>query len=350
VLSEFAGAAACLSGARLVNPHNPTRMAEVLADALAHEPSRESFEHMVDFVYTNTSTVWAERFLDRLENMYEELHSGVQRFDVGALGRAALERGGRRPLVMLDYDGTLQPHATVPAEAVPSGRVLDLLALLAKYADVYVVSGRSADVLDQWLGALPIGLACEHGLNLRRPGAPWPDRPAVDRTVLEDVVRPLLRDFVESTPGSKIEDKDASMAWHYRAADPKFGVWRAKELYVLLEERLRSLEFTVLTGSRVVEVRHREMSKSRIAEKLLEQYPNAGLVFSAGNDRTDEEMFEALLRSGHPRVLTCHVGSRNTIGQYFVETPHKLLGQLEKLVQIWREEGDATRERGPRLM
>ncbi len=338
VLSEFAGAAACLSGARLVNPHNAMGVAEVLADAVQNPPSREAFEHMVDFVYTNTSSVWAERFLARLESMYEELHTGVQRLDLSGLERGAIVRGDLRPLVMLDYDGTLQPHAMVPAEAAPAKRVLDLLAQLAELATVYVVSGRSADVLDDWLGGLPIGLVCEHGLNIKDPGGQWPGRTPVDRTVLEEVVRPVLRDFVERTPGSKIEDKHASLAWHYRAADPKFGAWRAKELLALLEERLRGEEFSVLLGSRVVEVRHREVSKGRVAERLLEKHDRAALVVCAGNDRTDEEMFDALIRSGHERVLICHVGGRNTIAQYFVETPDELLTQLEGLVGVWRDE------------
>jgi trehalose 6-phosphate synthase/phosphatase len=338
VLSEFAGAAACLSGARLVNPHNPVHMAEVLADALATGPSAAAFEHMVDFVHMNTSSVWAQRFLARLENLYEEMHTGVQRLDIAKLERGAVSRGGKRPLVLLDYDGTLQPHATVPSDASPSQRVLDLLTLLGELATVYVVSGRPAGVLDDWLGALPIGLVCEHGLNSKRPGAPWPEQPPIDRGVLEEVVRPVLRDFVERTPGSKIETKHASLAWHYRAADPKFGAWRAKELYALLDERLRGEEFSVLAGSRVVEVRHRDVSKGRAAERLLASHREANFVVCAGNDRTDEEMFEALVRSGTERVLICHVGGRNTIAQYFVETPVELLGQLELLQRIWREE------------
>jgi trehalose 6-phosphate synthase/phosphatase len=337
VLSEFTGAATCLSGAQLVNPHNPARVAEVLAEVLNEpEPNGERFRHMLDFVYTNTSAIWAERFLSRLESMYEELRSGVQRLDFDSMDPSLLELRGGRPLLMLDYDGTLQPHAAVPADAKPSPRVVDLLAVLARFARVFVISGRSADVLDQWLGSLPIGLACEHGLNLKEPGAEWPEREPIDRTVLEDVVRPVLRDFVERTPGSKIEDKAASIAWHYRTADPKFGFWRAKELYALLEERLRGSEFSVLSGSRVVEVRHRQMSKAHIADQLLQRYQAADPVICVGNDRTDEEMFDAVLRSGRDRVVTCHVGGRHTIGQYYVETPAQLLNQLERLVAIWR--------------
>lgn len=338
VLSEFAGAAACLSGARLVNPHNPEHVAEVLAAALDAVPDRTAFEHMTEFVYTNTSAAWAERFLRRLEARYEELHAGVQRLDVAKLDARSTDTRGHRPLVLLDYDGTLQPHASVPSAAAPTRRVRDTLAALAELATVYVVSGRPADVLDAWLGDLPIGLVCEHGLNVRPPGGRWPEVPHIDRDVLESVVRPVLRDFVDRTPGSKIEDKRASLAWHYRAADPKLGAWRAHELLALLEERLRGEEFSVLVGSRVVEIRHREISKGRVAARLLDGVAREALVVCAGNDRTDEEMFDAVLRSGHERVIVCHVEGRNTIAPYFVETPAELLDQLGVLIDRWRAE------------
>ncbi|RMG20764.1 MAG: bifunctional alpha,alpha-trehalose-phosphate synthase (UDP-forming)/trehalose-phosphatase [Deltaproteobacteria bacterium] len=342
VLSEFAGAAACLAGARLVNPHNPERVAEVLAEVLSAPPSPSSFEHMVDFVESNTASRWAERFLDRLEEVYQRWHEKIQRLEIDALDPADLSCRPYPPLVLLDYDGTLRPHTTVPAEAAPTPRVRTLLTELARYATVYVVSGRPASILDAWLGDLPIGLVCEHGLNVRAPGACWPPVRSVDRTVLEEIVRPIFVDFCERTPGSSIEDKKASIVWHYRAADPELGAWRAKELYALLEERLRGEDFFVLAGSRVIEVRHRDMSKGHVVAQLLDDLPEGTLVFCAGDDRTDEEMFEALLRSGHRPAIVCHVGGRNTVAPYYVESPEALLDALERLLARWKQEAGAA--------
>ena len=146
MLSEFTGAATCLSGARLVNPYNPSQIADTLADALAAPaPSPEAFEHMREFVTTNTSAVWAHRFLERLEAAYHEFGGREQRLRVGDPELAALLGGARRPLLLFDYDGTLQPHARVPREAVPSPRLHELLDRLSKVATVYVLSGRSAE-------------------------------------------------------------------------------------------------------------------------------------------------------------------------------------------------------------
>ena len=335
ILSEFAGAASCLPGARLVNPHNPSRMAEVLADALTQPPSQVAFEQMVDFVYTNTSGVWAERFLARLENTYEELRLGVRKFDLGQEGiRAGFERA-RQPLLLLDYDGTIAPHAPVPEDAKPTEHARGLLRKVAELGVAYVVSGRPAAVLDAWLGDLGLGFVCEHGLNIKEPGGEWPDLEPIDRTVLDEVVRPVLLDFVERTPGSKLEKKAASLAWHYRAADPKFGAWRAKELHALLDERLTGQPFSVLVGSKVIEVRHNDMTKGRAATELLARHPECDLVFAAGNDHTDEEMFDAVLRSGHSNVVTCRVGSRNTRGQFFVESSEEFLRNLARIIDFW---------------
>jgi hypothetical protein len=84
------------------------------------------------------------------------------------------------------------------------------------------------------------------------------------------------------------------------------------------------------------------MTKSSAATRLLALHPDADLVICAGNDRTDEEMFEALLRAGRPRAVICRVGSRSTLGQYFVETPGELFRQLEQLTRLWSRQAAAV--------
>ncbi|HEY7141398.1 MAG TPA: trehalose-phosphatase [Methylomirabilota bacterium] len=46
------------------------------------------------------------------------------------------------------------------------------------------------------------------------------------------------RIFAARTPGSLVEEKTASLAWHYRATDPEYGASQANELRVHLTQIL----------------------------------------------------------------------------------------------------------------
>jgi trehalose 6-phosphate synthase/phosphatase len=210
-----------------------------------------------------------------------------------------------------------------------------LLAEAQRVARTYVISGRPAPVLDEWLGGLGVGLVCEHGLAVRHPGQGWPQPPEVDTRVLEEVVQPLFRDFCESTPGSRMEKKAASLAWHYRGSDPKLGTWRANELRNQLEGRLSGQPYSVLMGARVVEVRHVNMTKAAAVNAILAASGDRDLIVCAGNDRTDEDMFQAVAASRLPS-LAIYVGGVNTSAEYFVETPEELLDRLDEMVAVWR--------------
>ncbi len=335
ILSEFAGAASCLAGARLVNPHNMSLMADVLAETLQDSESAESdFQQMRDFVQSNTSEAWAERFLQRLEEVHESHRCGASRFDA-AVGAPFATRV-TSPLLILDYGGTLQPHVPQVSEAAPDEQLRDVLKRLASLASVYVISQRSAEVLDCWLGEIPLGLVCENGAAVKHPGGDWPEEPEIDSAILETLVKPMMADFVEHTPGSRLERRRASLTWHYRMADPRLGVLRAKELYAQLEDLVKGLPWTVLGSARSIEVRPASLTKTYVVERLLELYPAADFVFCAGNDRVDEGMFEVAMRSERPTVLTCYVGSKDTVGQYFVESPAELVDQLDALASLWQ--------------
>ncbi len=344
ILSEFTGAAQCLSGAVLVNPYNTSEVAQALAAALREGPS-DGFAHMRDFVTTNTSVAWAERFLERLESTRREFGGNVRRLRANDRDLVRRCAAARHPLLLLDWDGTLHPHMRTPELAAPSREERALLAEAARLARTYVVSGRSAEVLDAWLGYLPIGMACEHGLSIKHPGGSWSEPPRIDQRVLDEVVLPLFNDFCLRTPGSRIERKAASLAWHHRGSDPRLGAWRAKELSAQLGHRLQGQPYGVLLGSRVVEVRHAAVTKGAAAAHILAANPDTDLVLCAGNDRTDEDMFAELVASQVPSIRI-YVGGSNTSAEYFVETPDELIHELDALLPVWRNHGAADLHRG----
>lgn len=344
ILSEFAGAAHFLAGARLVNPYNTEQVAQELAVAIesaARAPAASadariaSLSSMLDFVDNNTSMRWANRFLDRLEATGSGARTTFQRLETKSEPLASKIRGAERPLMLLDYDGTLRAFVNDPAMASPDPRILSTLGRLASLATVYVISGRSAAVLDEWLGQLPIGLVCEHGLGIKPVGKGWEQREQPSIDALRRVLDPLFLDFAARTPGSRVEYKRGGMAWHYRAADPEFGAFQAGELLGHLDEALKRRPFNVLKGNRVIEVRHELASKGRATAEILRRHPQSDLLFCAGDDRTDEEMMDAIPKAWTERSITCWVGSAHSRARFWVDSNHVLLDELENIAQVW---------------
>ena len=333
ILSEFAGAAHLLPGARLINPYNIAEAAKVLGEELENESKDSS--HMLEFVNDNTSMSWANRFLDRLEETATEVRPTAERLRV--LEHPELEhlRRAQHPLVLLDYDGTLRGYERKPQDAVPNERIRGVLRELAGCASVYVISGRPAHTLERWLGDLPIGLVCEHGFACREKDGKWVEQKGHAPGGLKRVEQ-LFQEFQRRTPGAMVEVKRSAIAWHYRSADPEFGTFQANELLSELEELLKRRPYNVLRGNRVIEVRHVNATKGRAAEELFQRHPRTDAVFCAGDDRTDEDMMEALRRLCGDIAVLCWVGGRNASAHFWTDSSDALLAELEALAQRWK--------------
>jgi trehalose 6-phosphate synthase/phosphatase len=211
-------------------------------------------------------------------------------------------RSAEHLVLLLDYDGTLVPFAPTPELAVPDEDLRALLRALAgrPHTMVHVVSGRTRETLESWLGDLPIGLYAEHGLWSHAPGTPdWtaPDLPAAG---WRPGVLAILQDFAARTPGSLVEEKTASLAWHYRATDPEYGASQANELRVHLTQILSNEPVQLLAGDHVIEVRPHGLEKGRVPREVAESAPSGALFVALGDDRTDEDLFAALPPTAWP--------------------------------------------------
>ena len=338
ILSEFCGAAHCMPGSRLVNPYNTSQVAAVLGDALENDgPQMESFAHMQKFVEENTSMAWAEEFLEKLDHCRGKTNREITQLKVKESPVYEKIKKARRPLVFLDYDGTLRSYVINPKDAVPDRRILNILERLSKVADVYVVSGRDGATLEEWLGHLDIGLVCEHGLAMKMPDQPWQGRKNISGAALTRLVKPLFKEYVQRTPGSTIEVKQAAIAWHSRASDPEYSAFQSKELVTRLGDLLKRRPYKVLRGNRVIEVRHEAVTKGSAVEELMAKHSDADFLFCAGDDRTDEDMMAAIPDAWRSRTVTCWVGSPNNHADYWRASNTGLLGELESMAAIWEK-------------
>jgi trehalose 6-phosphate synthase/phosphatase len=309
VLSEFAGAAAELAEAVLVNPFDVEGSAEAYHRALSM-PADERKRRMGALrrrVLSHDLERWWHGFLAALSSIDVGRANPVAITPAEMVAAIADEaREAPQRVLLLDYDGTLVPYAQVPSAATPDPELLELLQALAEApgTDVHVVSGRDAPSLEAWLGEVPITLHAEHGFATRAPDfKTWLYRPLPPDTWRAPVLE-ILEDFRRRTPGSLVELKRAGMAWHYRMADAEFGPLQAKELHLHLTEILSNLPVEILPGSYVLEVRPYGLDKGSIVTGLVRDALDRTAFLAMGDDSTDEQMFAALPRSG----VAIHVG------------------------------------------
>jgi trehalose 6-phosphate synthase/phosphatase len=322
VLSEFAGAASELAEAIAVNPFDIESTAQAIHRALTLPPEerRTRMRALRARVFAHDVDRWVDTFLGALR----DASSGQDGARLTPTSPSELEalaqqiRAAPRCVLLLDYDGTLVPFAATPEAASPDEALLELLDALTGTPgmEVHIVSGRGRGLIEDWFDALPLGLHLEHGLWSRLVGSSeWIGGPPRDVS-WRDAVLEILWDFTSRSPGSLIEKKSASLAWHYRGADPEFGALQAKELRLHLSERLSNVPVEIIPGEKVVEVRPHGVNKGRVIDRLLTADTSECLVVALGDDRTDEDLFAALPEDG----VSIHVGPSASRARFRIET------------------------------
>jgi trehalose 6-phosphate synthase/phosphatase len=239
--------------------------------------------------------VWARRFLDDLAAAAGGELTGAE---VGSMQQLASQlsdgvRAGRTLALFLDYDGTLRGFEMHPEDALPDPGLCPLLERLAAVpgVSVAIVSGRPRGFLQEHFGGIGATLVSEHGYRWLRPGQPrWHvGHPRVETSWMAQV-RPHLEQWRDATPGTHIEEKRTALVWHYRRADPEFGLWQARALLEDLTDITASLPVSVHHGKKIVEVASQFVSKGDAVTQLIDDIrPDSVLV--AGDDQTDETMF-----------------------------------------------------------
>ncbi|MBI4578878.1 MAG: trehalose-phosphatase, partial [Planctomycetes bacterium] len=332
VLSEFAGAAAELGEAIRINPYDLDQFADAFKRAIDMSPEerRSRMQALRQRVLKHNVHEWCRSFLKALV----ATGCGQQPRRPTLLWGDALERvladlrSAPELHVLLDYDGTLVPFASRPELAAPDPQLYTLLEAISRRPNTaaYLLSGRRRDDLERWFSGLPMGLVAEHGYWVRRPGDDWTPLSDLD-TSWKGQVRQIMANFTERTPGSFVETKTPSLAWHYRNADVDFSLFQEHELRAHLVETLANLPVQVLQGDKVLEVRLQGVDKGTAVSRILgERFE--GRILALGDDCTDEDMFAALPSTAY----SIHVGYRTTRASYRLPSWREARALLERLL------------------
>ncbi|MGI9602145.1 MAG: trehalose-phosphatase [Acidimicrobiales bacterium] len=204
----------------------------------------------------------------------------------------ALRALARTPvlLVACDYDGTLAPIVDNPDEAFPHRESIAALRALAAFPDTHVavVSGRSLRDLAA-LSRLPaeIHLVGSHGSEFDAGFLKELDPTQLE---LRQVITQELETIAAGAPGCHVEKKPASVALHYRLADPAVA---DSVIEAILSGPGSRAGVQVKNGKKVVELAVIETNKG-VALETLRRQVGAEAVLFVGDDVTDEDAFERL--------------------------------------------------------
>ncbi|XP_057448452.1 probable alpha,alpha-trehalose-phosphate synthase [UDP-forming] 9 [Lotus japonicus] len=363
VVSEFIGCSPSLSGAIRVNPWDIDAVADALYSAITMSDSEKQLRHEKHYRYVSSHDMayWARSFVQDLERACKDhytkrcwgmglglgfrvvsLSHGFRKLSVDHIV-SAYKRTSRRA-IFLDYDGTVVPQSSL--NKIPSPEVISVLNDLCNDTKntVFIVSGRGRDSLSDWFSSCKmIGLAAEHGYFLRwSKNSEWEASHLSADLEWKRIVEPVMQLYTEATDGSNIEIKESALVWHHQDADPDFGCCQAKELLNHLESVLANEPAVVTRGQHIVEVKPQGISKGLVAENILSTMVDNGnppdFVMCIGDDISDEDMFESILRTVSspslpvaPEIFACTVGQKPSKAKYYLDDPSDVMKLLQSL-------------------
>jgi len=334
ILSEMAGAAAELSEAILINPTDKAEIAAAIAKALDAPPAarRAVLERMQRRLQTYDVFAWAKDFFDNMDRVKEEQHVLKVRLINRSIENQIVQeyQKAARRIIFLDYDGTLVPFSKYPETAVPDERVLEQLKRLAADSrnSLVIVSGRRQEFMNRWFGDLPITLIAEHGALIRVFPAGWTSEVDGDPAWKQQIL-PSLQRYADRCTGAFIEEKNLSLVWHYRNADPGIALLRSQELRDELRELVsRDARLQVMEGHKVIEVKKSGYDKGTVALKLLGS-ATYDFVLAIGDDKTDEDLFRVL----PTQALTVKIGITASLAKYNLKDQQQVARLMNHLLE-----------------
>lgn len=331
ILSETAGAASELGEALFVNPTDRQEIAEAISTALVMtvEEQMERNETMQKRLQEYDIIKWAEDFLSQLNlQKSKQQNLKIKQLSLHVVDELTIKfTAAKSRLILLDYDGTLTPLASLPHLAVPSDELLLFLNALASDPknEIVIISGRPMHSLDKWFGNIPLNLVAEHGAFYKRKHTDWLQSLPVSSGWKPSVLQ-IMNQFTERCQGTFLEEKELSLAWHYRNAEKELGFLRSRELINALLEQSSHLNFQIIEGHKVIETRARGIDKGLAAKAWIRQ-KTYEFILAIGDDKTDEDLFRAIPATQY----TIRVGLTQSLAKYNLKRQKDVLILLKKL-------------------
>jgi trehalose-phosphatase len=247
----------------------------------------------------------------------------------------AARRGGRHLLLLCDFDGTLTPFNPDPRAVGLGETMARVLGSLASRPDctLGVISGRRLqDVRDRVTVPGELYIAGFHGLEIHAPGEAFLHPDASGAAASLHQIAGSVRPRVAHLPGVFIEDKDLSIALHYREAEPAVRVVAQSVFMDAARAGIDAGRLRLLPGACVVELLpatgwHKGHALEWIRQRIQRLHGPTFTIY-IGDDVTDEDAFRAVGSDG----ITIGASERVSGAEFHVDGPadvERLLHSLD---------------------
>ena len=240
---------------------------------------------------------------------------------------------GKNVMLFLDFDGTLSPIAKTPERAKMSKKIRNILIRLSKSPRIKlaIISGRKINDVRKKVGIKRVIYCGLHGLEIKGPGIAWRLKyPAKYRFVKNEIKNRLVKE-TSRIKGIIIEDKDPILAMHYRLLG-RAGQTKALKIFErVVAEQPKGFKAVIKCGKKVREIWppvgwNKGKAVLWILGKITKKAK--GLTIYIGDDKTDEDAFAVMKKSGWP-VFVGRPGK--TRARYYLNNTKQVFQYLLKL-------------------
>lgn len=260
---------------------------------------------------------------------------------------------GKKIVIFLDYDGTLSPIVTDPEKAFMSRNMRATVKDIARHFPTAIVTGRCRDKVFNFVKLAEVYYAASHGMDIMGPTKSQNAEKSNNKAVLFqpasqflpmiDEVYKILLEKTKCVPGAMVENNIYCLSVHFRCVEERSWAGLAEKVRLVLNEypKLRLTE-----GRKVLEIRPNiKWDKGRALEFLLHSlgYDNSTDVFPIyiGDDRTDEDAFKVLRRTGEGIGIVVSSVPKETDASYTLQDPLEVEEFLRRLVE-WKRSTKVT--------
>lgn len=334
VISETAGAASELSEAVVVNVNNYDAIALGLKTAIEMPKEEKISRNKIMHRRLERYNVefWANEFIHSLTHSSLSHQEPILKNSLDKDDKFIFEsyKKSNNRILFLDYDGTLVGFKSSPDQAKPDEELKRLLTHLTNDPKntVVIISGRDRHTLGIWLGDINLILIASHGLWIRYPGDKWNMTISLNND-WKDSVRHILEMYTDRMPGSLIEEKEFSLALHYRQCEPDMVPVKLSEIREALMYMTATMNLGIQEGNKVLEIKDNRVNKGFTANSIMNE-GDYDFILGVGDDHTDEDLFLALPE----KTFTIKVGLNNTNAKYHIKSWKSMRTLLKKFTNI----------------